>query len=87
MPIKRNLEKKSFETIRYFKVTQIKVRKKNVLIVLSLFLQTVLKTQVGGCTDILALNYNALANQNDGSCNYAISSIAQRQQRFESLFN
>ncbi len=51
-------------------------KNKIVLIVLSLFLQTVLKAQVGGCTDVLALNYNALANQNDGSCNYAIASIA-----------
>lgn len=51
-------------------------KNKIVLIVLSLFLQIVLKAQVGGCTDILALNYNALANQNDGSCSYAIASIA-----------
>lgn len=41
-----------------------------------LHLPWVLYAQVPGCTDSLALNYNASANQNDGSCLYAASSIA-----------
>ena len=31
--------------------------------------------QIPGCTDPLALNYNAAATQNDGSCQYASAVI------------
>lgn len=38
-----------------------------------------LRAQVSGCTDPLALNFNVLAQQNDGSCVYAAVNLAPEQ--------
>lgn len=40
-----------------------------------LFVCNLLQAQVSGCTDPLSTNYNPLATQNDGSCNYASASV------------
>ena len=45
------------------------------LCVLQAFTSVALLAQQPGCTDILALNYNARATANDGSCTYSPASV------------
>lgn len=45
------------------------------LIIIFLFNTHLLAQVIQGCTDNIATNYNALANRNDGSCNYNAASV------------
>ncbi len=50
--------------------------RKHLLTVFLLFFLTAAKAQISGCTDPKANNYNASANNNDGSCTYNGANIS-----------